>query len=63
MKKLVLKVKGMQWAAKDSVFRFGNRRFPTLAPLAAFLHGKLPFPDPFPPRNVPFGIAKRFQAI
>src|SRR3989344_9270544 len=29
----------------------GNRRFPTLARLAAFRHGKLPFPDPFPPAS------------
>ena len=54
MAKAVLKVKGMQWAAQSTAFRFGNPWFPTLAlpacagGLAAFLHGKTRvFPTPF----------------
>lgn len=45
--------RGLLWSA--ALLR--NPRFPTLAPLAAFLHGELPFPDPLPapPQITPWG--------
>ncbi len=38
----------------------GNPRFSNVRKLTAFLHGKLPFPDPFPPVASPTKMALTF---